>query len=335
MKQKIKEIKNKLVVAKSKVKEFLLTNREEIINSAINENQNKKKVKKSAKEIEETAKREWTSMWISLGIGIIYSVLGIVLFIHVKESEDIFINNARDVVLSFELIILGVYALLHTGIFCCVKGNRKEKRLVVVIREVCICLMFPYHLCIKALKTIIRGGRQEHVAGLFSYYLFSLLIVMVSFVTILQIISNCQLSMIFDEFIGFLIVCFLVNEFFICGRVFLYFSTRSVIKSVEKAELKRNSKVNWRETLNNETHKKNRKIKLDKEWKKIKEELWYTEIYFYIILTVFVLCIPKEDGSLTELLVNQYLGVATIAALGREVKGKMKDDKEDKEVING
>lgn len=50
---------------------------------------------------------------------------------------------------------------------------------------------------------------------------------------------------------------------------------------------------------------------------------------------MFVLCIPKEDGSLTELLVNQYLGVATIAALGREVKGKMKDDKEDKEVING
>lgn len=328
MRLKKKEIKNKIIVLKNKVNRFWDINREEIINSVINEDK-KKKAKTNTKAIEEKTKREWIATVLSFGIGIIYLVLGIVLLIQIIGSENIFINNARDAVLSFELIILGGYALLHAFIFCFLKADLKEKRILIVIRESCICLMFPYHLGIKALKTIIRGGRQEHIAGLFSYYMLSLFIVMVSFVLILQIVSSWKPSESFDDLIGFIIVFFLINEFFICGRMFLYYSTKSVIRSVEKAELKRNSKENWRRTLNNSDHKKSRKIKLDKEWEMIKNELGYTELYFYIILTVFVLCIPKENGSLTELLVNQYLGIATIAALGREVKGKMRDEKEE------
>ena len=49
-------------------------------------------------------------------------------------------------------------------------------------------------------------------------------------------------------------------------------------------------------------------------------------IIFYIILTILVLWIPKRSGSLTEMFVNQFLGITTIAALAREAKAKRKDD---------
>lgn len=35
-----------------------------------------------------------------------------------------------------------------------------------------------------------------------------------------------------------------------------------------------------------------------------------------------MLWIPKEDGSLQELLINQFLGITTIAALAREAISK-------------
>ena len=91
---------------------------------------------------------------------------------------------------------------------------------------------------------------------------------------------------------------------------------------MQKAKIKKTSKVNWKGTLNDSDHKKEREDIFVEEWDIVKKELEYSKIYFYIILVVLVLWIPKEDGSLQELLINQFLGITTIAALAREAISK-------------
>lgn len=98
------------------------------------------------------------------------------------------------------------------------------------------------------------------------------------------------------------------------------------IRREQKEQIKGISKVNWRGTMKDEDHRQARKNKFNCEWNIIKKELEYTRIYVYIILTILVLLIPKESGSLTEMFVNQFLGITTIAALAREAKAKRKDD---------
>lgn len=95
-----------------------------------------------------------------------------------------------------------------------------------------------------------------------------------------------------------------------------------MIKSLQRTEVKRTAKINWRGVMKDDEHKKARQDKVEHEWSIVKEELEYTEIYFYIFLTILVLWIPKKAGSLSELLANQFLGITTITALAREAKAK-------------
>lgn len=319
-------MKDKIQVGWDKIKTFWVTNRDEIIESVTSEKQNEKQGKKKKTEIEEKIERERKAIKIPLIMGAVYIVIGGVLLWYLKR-HNLFLVKPQDVIIGSELVILGIYALLHVFIFYCVRGRWREKGLVKIGKEILIFLMLPYHLCIKGIKAFIRDKRQEHVIHLFPYYLISLLFVSISFVIIGRIISNIGISEVYDEFVGFILVCLFIFEFFLWGKIFAYFLTKSVIKSVQKTEVKRTSKNNWRGTLNNEDHKKERHDKFKEEWEIVKKELEYTKIYFYIILTILVLWIPKEDGSLTALLVNQFLGITTIAALAREAKSK-KDDEE-------
>lgn len=308
----------------NRIKEFWCKNRDEIIDSVTNTKQSEKQGKKKQEEIEEKIKREHKAVKIPLIMGIVYVFVGTILLWNLKDN--LFVAEPQNVVIGFELIILGIYALLHTFIFYCVQGCWKGKCLVKIIKEIFVFLMLPYYLCIKGIKAFIKDKRQEHVMHLFPYYLISLFIVMISFAFVVCIISGLGISEANNEFVGFIIVCCLIFEFFGCGKIFAYFLTKSVIKSVQRAEVKSTSKINWRKTFNDGNHKKERRDKFKKEWEIVKKELEYTKIYFYIILTVLVLWIPKEDGSLTELLVNQFLGITTIAALAREAKAKKAED---------
>lgn len=309
----------------NRIKEFWCKNRAEIIDSVTNTKQNEKQGKKKQEEIEEKIKREHKAVKIPLIMGIVYVFVGAVLLRYLKQN-DLFIAEPQNVVIGFELIILGTYALLHTFIFYCVLGRWSEKCLVKIIKAILLFFMLPYHLCIKGMKAFIKDKRQEHVMSLFPYYLISLLIVMFSFIFVVNFISGLGISEAYNEFVGFIIVCCLILEFFGCGKIFAYFITKSVIKSVQKAEVKKTSKINWRGTMKDDKHKEERRNKFNDEWNIVKKELEYTKIYFYIILTVLVLWIPKKDNSLAGLLVNQFLGITTIAALAREAKAKKAED---------
>ena len=95
-----------------------------------------------------------------------------------------------------------------------------------------------------------------------------------------------------------------------------------MIRSTQRIEIRSKSKNNWRRTLNDVNHKQAREIKFREEWMIVKAELEYTRIYFYIVLMLLVLWIPKELGSLSEQYANQFYGIITIAALAREAKAK-------------
>lgn len=298
------------------IKDFWQKNRDEIITWVINIKHGEEQ-EKNKEEIEEKVVREQRAVKIQLILGVAYVLAGIFLFLNSKLQKD---------VIALELIILGAFALLHTFIFCCEQACRQEKYLVKVIKEIFILLMFPYYLCIKWIKAFIKDKRQGHITYLLPDYLLSVFIVIISFAVVVDIIAGVGKSEEINEFLGFIIVFGLIIEFWGCGKVLARFSTKSMIKSVQKAEVKRMSKLNWRVLFNDAEHKKGRKEQFEKEWEIVKKELEYTEIYFYILLTVFVLWLPKEAGSLTELLVNQFLGITTIAALAREAKAKKVGD---------
>lgn len=319
-------MKDKIEEGWDRVKTFWITNRVEIIESVTSESQNVKQGKNKKTEIEERIEKERKTIKIPLLLGTVYVVIGGALLWYIKRY-NLFLDNPQDVIIGAELVALGIYALLHAFIFYCVQGRWREKSLVKVEKEILIILMLPYHLCIKGIKAFIRDKRQGHVLYLFPYYLLSLLIVSILFIIIGGFISNIEISEVYDEFVSFIIVCLFIFGFLGIGKGVAYLLTKSVIKSVQKTEIKRISKNNWRGTLNNEAHRKERDDKLNEEWEIVKNELQYTELYFYIILTIFVLWIPKEEGSFTALLVNQFLGITTIAALAREMKSKKDDEK--------
>lgn len=302
------------------IKEFWCKNRDEIIDSIMSTKQ-KKQEKKKREEIEDYLKRESKAIKLPLIIGIIYVLAGII-FLWYYGRYSSFVTEPQNTIIGFELIIAGIYALLYVLVFYSERGEWKKHWFLKIIRGLVFLLMLPYHIGIKLIKSFLKDTRQEHVSQFFPYYLISLFIVIFTYIFMIKLIAGWGLDEAYNGIAGFIVVLVLLKEFFWCGKLFAYLSTKSVIMSVQRAEVKRTSKVNWRGTMKDELHKQERYDNFEKEWVVVKEELEYTEIYFYIILTVLVLWIPKESGSLSELLSNQFFGITTIAALAREVKSK-------------
>lgn len=301
-----------------KIKEFWKSNYTEIVCSVINEEQNAENRHKSKQEIKEKIEKKEKNAKITLGVGIVYVLAGIISLyytIHNNLSE----SEPQMFIMGWELLILGIYALLHTAIFSCVYGKLQEAE---KIKKIFVGLMLPYHLCIKSIKKFLKEVKQEHVAYLIPYYLISIFLVAILYIIIAEVILTWHLGEAYNELVAFVIVCCLLWAFFKLVGLSAYICTRSIIKSIQKNEVKSISKKNWRSTLKNSDFKMERYSKFRKEWGIVKQELECTKLYAYIILTIFVLCIPKTEGSFGELLINQFLGVTTIAALAREVKGK-------------
>lgn len=304
---------------KKNIIEFWNKNYEEIIDSIVKNQQNDKRNKS---ELEEQRRRKRQVMTIFFIVGCVYILIGSALLVYLKNSNE-FSTNPQTVVVCCELIVLGIYALLYVFIFGCENGRRREYSYVKIIKKILILLILPYHLCMKGISALIKISRQEHVINLLPYYMISLLMVMCPFILIVR--YGC-IYQIFDTYWapawGLAIVALLIVLFFSFGKGLAWLVTKWVIWSVQKAEVKKISTKNIKETLKNKEHKAMRREKLKTEWKLIKKELEYTKIYFYILLTFLVLIIPKQDGTVTAMLVNQFLGIMTITALGREVRSK-------------
>lgn len=300
-----------------KIKEAWNKNRAEIID-LVNPT---KQTDKTYKKIEEKARKERVFTISLLLMGTVYVLIGLCLLLNLTQ-RDLHTAEPQNTFIGIELIILGTYPLLVTFLFYCEQERWGEWRLVRGIEVILILFMLPYHLCMKGIKAFLKDKRQEHVVHILPYYFFSFLAVVVSFVAIVSFVSARGISDVYNECFTFFTVCFLIFEFFGLGKLFAYCITKITIKSVQKYEVKRISKINWRRTLNNEAHKKERRDRLKKEWEIVEKELEYTRIYFYIGFTVLVLCIPKTEGSMSELYINQFMGITAIAALAREAKGK-------------
>lgn len=321
----MKRVKDTWEKLKNKITELWHKNRKEIIDSIVHTKQSDRRKKT---ELEEQFKRECQAERFILVVGVAYILIGVVLIAYLKISHK-FSDSLQAVVVSCELIVLGIYALLHVFIFYCVKGRWRETKIVNNIKEILIFLMLPYHLCMKGINALIRISKQEHVIHILPFYMISLLFVMFTFILILRIGSRFHLfEACYAEATGLIIVVLLIFEFFRLGKLIAYLITKLIIKSVQKVEVKQTSKTNWRAVLNNDDHKAARRNKVKKEWKIIEKELECTKIYFYIFLTIFVLLIPKQEGTVTALLANQFLGIITITALGREVRAKYDDIEE-------
>lgn len=304
-----------------KIKEYWVKNRDEIIETIAGTNQNLEGSRKKQKRVEEKIEKECKYIKAPLLIGVLYVVLGILLIVF-PEHYFLIIISQGNMLLAYVLIILGIYALLYAFIFICMYGKWSKYWWGRKLKGVLVFLMFPYHVCIKKVKEFIKENRQAHVTYLFPYYLISLLIVLFSYIFLVNVIPKLEFFKGYDELVAFVIVFLLVVEFFGIGKIFSFLLTKSLIWSIQKHKIKSESKVKWRDAMRQ--HKQVRKEMFDEEWKIVKEELEYSEIYFYIILNIVILILPKVDGSLGELLSTQLVGITTIAALGREAKSKNK-----------
>lgn len=297
--------------------------RTEIIES-VSSNRESDNQRKTSLDMDARKRRELGTIIRLLVVGGVYIVVGVVfLILFIKGGQ--FAKDPYLAIIGIELLILGVYALGYGCLLLCVQEEVSERKVAKIGKEFLVCLLSLYYVCIKIAKKLIKDNRQEHVIYLLPYYCISIFIVLFLFVFVAQFISCLGLSKSYDEVLGFIIVIILVAVFLGLNKGFAYFSTKSLIKSIQKAEVKRTSKVNWRGTLNNSEHKKERKSKFEEEWEIVKEELEYSKIYFYMLLTALILCMPREEGTLMSLLTNQFMGITTIAALGREARAKNSD----------
>jgi len=275
--------------------------------------------RKKRDEFDECLKRERKAKKLSLIVAVVYMLAGIILFCYLIQGNLLTIEPQMTII-ALEFMVLGVYALLHASIFYSVYDEWGNHGLLKIIKIILILLMIPYHICLKTIKSFIKDKRQEHVIHLFPYYFISLQITLCLYIFMVKFIVKWKIDKVYNEIVGFVVVFILIKTFFLCGKGFAYLSTKALIKSMQKAEVKRSSKDNWRKKMKDDTHRKERYEKSQREWSIVKEELEYTKIYFYIFLTVLILWIPKESGSINELLSNQFMGITTIAALARETR---------------
>ena len=296
------------------IQKFWNRNQNEIIESIIDTRLSDK----TQEELDEQKKKACVTIRVPLKIGVLY--LGLGTFLLKREKIDSFLF------IGIELIVLGIYALLFSLIFYCEKDYWRELRWIKGLKSIFCFFMLPYHLCIKKIKKFIKDSRQEHVIYLFPYYFLSLFCVAISFGMIVMFFSVVHINEVYSECKNFFIVLFLIFEFFLLGKLFAYLTTKQTIRSVQKLEIKHISKVNWRGIFNDAAHKKERYDKFTNEWELVKKELEYTKIYFYIILTILILWIPKTEGTAIAEYVNDFFGITTIAALAREAKAKKADE---------
>lgn len=304
-----------------KIKEYWIKNRSEIIETITGANQNVEGSRKNRKRAEEKIEKERKYIKAPLLIGILYVALGILLIVFPEHYISLMISQGN-MLLAYVLMVLGTYALLYAFIFFCVYGKCSKYWWVKILKGFFVFLMFPYHVCIKNVKKIIKESKQAHVTYLFPYYLLSLLFVLFSFVFLVKVIPKIEIIKGYDELTAFIIAFFLVVEFFEVGKFFSFLLTKSLVWSIQKYKIKSESKEKWRDAM--KQHKQVRQDMFDEEWKIVKEELEYSEIYFYMILNIVILILPKAEGGLGELLATQLVGITTIAALGREAKSKNK-----------
>lgn len=248
---------------------------------------------------------------------VLYLFIGIILIIGYFKLFD----NIQFKVIGVEFLVLGIYGLLSS---CVLFIQIKEKKHIweIWICNLSIALMLPYRMFSKLLNKILKDSRQKHVAYLYPYYLISLLLTLLTAIILIyswEIYYNISQ---FNNIIGLVMAFFFINEYLLLGKKFAKWLIKLEVDKVQIDEIREKSMINWYRTFKDPIHKKNRQSRFKEEWKTVELELEYTKIYFYIILTVLVLCIPKSNSNI-DIILNQFMGVVTITALGREVKAKI------------
>lgn len=248
---------------------------------------------------------------------VLYLFIGIILIIGYFKLFD----NIQFKVIGVEFLVLGIYGLLSS---CVLFIQIKEKKHIweIWICNLSIALMLPYRMFSKLLNKILKDSEQKHVAYLYPYYLISLLLTLLTAIILIYSWEIYYNILPFNNIIGLVMAFFFINEYLLFGKKFAKWLIKLEVDKVQIDEIREISMINWYRTFKDPIHKKNRQSRFKEEWKTVELELEYTKIYFYIILTVLVLCIPKSNSNI-DIILNQFMGVMTITALGREVRAKI------------
>lgn len=266
-------------------------------------------------------------------MGIIYVIIsGIIVFGEIP-FDKVNIDRIQIIVLAIELFLIGMYAIFYSGLFFfelkiieSENSGKKGQVILKILVQVLLVLISPYYYCAKFLKNIIKNIRQQHVMQLLPNYLISLLAVLF-FLVVIYSSDKYLIKIKYLEGICFALDLVLLAIFYGSGKILSKVMLKSIIRSTQKYEIKRVSKNNWRDAFKDEIHRKARKDRFNKEWKKVEEELEYTKIYFYMALSILLLCFPKNDSKVIQIMMEQFLGIISIAALSREVHSKKENEK--------
>ena len=269
-------------------------------------------------------------------MGIIYVIISGIIIFEVIPFDKVNIDRIQIIVLAIELFLIGMYAIFYSGLFFIElkiieseNSGKKGQVILKILVQVLLVLISPYYYCAKFLKNIIKNIRQQHVMQLLPNYLISLLAVLF-FLVVIYSSDKYLIKIKYLEGICFALDLVLLAIFYGSGKILSKAMLKSIIRSTQKYEIKRVSKNNWRNVFKDEIHRKERKDRFNKEWKRVEEELEYTKIYFYIVLSILLLCFPKNDSKVIQIMMEQFLGIISIAALSREVRSKKENEKSEK-----
>lgn len=250
--------------------------------------------------------RAKTSATILLILALIYIVLGICFF----RKCSLLIKLFQYEFIGVPFICGGIYALCSSVIIVLTNKILNINHAHIII-NIAILFLIPYYIAENCINKFIQHSHQEHVMLSMLYFGIDFLICILVLLAIINKQSNCN-----NDLVCFFIVLIFMLSFWNLGKITAWLLTKLDVKFRVKYDIKNNS-ISKEDVI---IYK--RKLFM-LQWNIIKTELQYSMLYWYIIISILVLMMPKMDGSILQRLSNQFMGITAIAALCREAKAKI------------
>ena len=197
-----------------------------------------------------------------------------------------------------------------------------------MIIKILFVLVFLFLIVKDCILYVLGNPKQRkvtnHLTEIAIAYLLSGLLIPVEFFFVTQcLVPVCSFLKISvnEEIVCLVIVILAIGLFFLFSEKFSHLSILWEVQSNMKNELKQRKIKNVDDIFKRKPIKRKIEFIKNRECKEFDEQFKQTKLLVYVVLVFFILVIPKDSMSAYEnMFVEQIMGVATLAALLREVK---------------
>lgn len=277
---------------------------------------------------------------VFLVISIIYTLLAAIIWFFKDSTIMLMLGYGKGIIrfIAFTALIGFSYIMFLCWLVLMNKKYWSQKRKIVTSKEcwVLIKILFVVVFLILLVKDIflyILGKPKLGVVfncflEISIAFLISWVLVPMEFVLLSKgLIPLCTFLEIpvSLEFVCLIIAILVIGLFFLLSKKFSHLSISWDVRYKMKKKLEQNGIINVKDMLISEPIERKIKQREIERRQEFDKEFEQTGLLFYVAMVFLLLIIPKESLDVYEkLLVEQFMGVATLAALLREVGGANK-----------